>query len=176
MRGLADRGTGSRHTRRCPTHSPPQSGHKKTAFAVLCTCTVRAAKPDRWTYSGTVKVNPNTQGVNGTVILYLPLVPARLSAVPAIEQPRKPVQKPRCSRFAYVVASWDQPRTMEVKMSNSLAPVSPAHAAALDITLAIIAKSDFVSAGTAGPDAYGKRASDFANAIFNSVLENLQKK
>jgi hypothetical protein len=66
---------------------------------------------------------------------------------------------------------------MEVKMSNPQIHKSPDHATALDITLAIIAKTDFsMSAGTSGPEGNGKKAGEFANAIFNSVLDNLQRK
>ena len=62
-------------------------------------------------------------------------------------------------------------------MSTSLTSKSATHAAALDITLAILAKTEFKAAGgTSSADFYGKKAAEFANAIFNSALENLQKK
>lgn len=62
-------------------------------------------------------------------------------------------------------------------MSNSLSPKSPANAAALDITMAVIAKTEFViDDGLRTPEDNGKRAAAFANALFNGVLENLQKK
>lgn len=61
-------------------------------------------------------------------------------------------------------------------MSNSLSNRSPEHAAALDITLAIIANSNpLTSSGPKNSAEYGERAASYANAIFNKVLENLQK-
>lgn len=61
-------------------------------------------------------------------------------------------------------------------MSNSLTPKSPANAAALDITLAVIANTTFaVNANAKTPAENGAAAAEFANAIFNSVLENIKQ-
>lgn len=63
-------------------------------------------------------------------------------------------------------------------MDNPYASKSSAHAAAFELTQALIANTDlsnFVT-GTATPDSKGAKAAEFVNGFFNRVLANLEKK
>lgn len=62
-------------------------------------------------------------------------------------------------------------------MSNPMLNRSPEQAAALELTLAVIARlenSQFVNARMA-PAQRGKEAAEFINAIYNETLANLRK-
>ncbi|MFP6861236.1 hypothetical protein [Pseudomonas sp.] len=63
-------------------------------------------------------------------------------------------------------------------MSNSLSSKSANHAAALDITLAALAKLDLIPyrSGTKTAEWTGDEIAKFANAVFNATLKNLQDK
>lgn len=68
-------------------------------------------------------------------------------------------------------------KTMEVTMSNPYESKSSAHAAALELTLAVVEKCEIGSySGNGSPEEKAARVASFINKIFNDVLANLEAK
>lgn len=68
-------------------------------------------------------------------------------------------------------------KTMEVTMSNPYESKSSAHAAALELTLAVVEKCEIGSySGNGTPEEKAARVASFINTIFNDVLANLEAK
>lgn len=62
-------------------------------------------------------------------------------------------------------------------MSNPYESKSSAHAAALELTLAVVEKCDIGSvAGSSAPEEKAARVARFINTLFNNVLANLEAK